>query len=148
MNVQTYGINHVALEVTDIAGAVNFYTDVFGLKLRHQDEDHAFLYVGQHQFLALTRVEKMPPNHDGHFGLIVRDRDQLEAVRQKVSRDYGLSLIEGFDCDFRDPFGNRIQVADLHDESLVWLLPYQEVQRAGVVFSDAAIPDAPSNWQP
>jgi hypothetical protein len=41
-------------------------------------------------------------------------------------------LIPGFRCDFRDPWGNRIQVVDLHDESLVWLLPYREVQKAGV----------------
>jgi hypothetical protein len=26
-------------------------------------------------------------------------------------------------------------VGDLSDESLVWLLPYQEVQKAGIVFS-------------
>ncbi len=42
--------------------------------------------------------------------------------------------IEGFRCDFRDPWGNRIQVVDLHDESLIWLLPYREVQKAGVAF--------------
>jgi len=27
-------------------------------------------------------------------------------------------------------------VVDLHDESLVWLLPYQEVQQAGIKFSE------------
>jgi hypothetical protein len=40
-----------------------------------------------------------------------------------------------FRCDFRDPWGNRIQVGDLSDESLVWLLPYQEVQKAGITFT-------------
>ena len=29
----------------------------------------------------------------------------------------------------------RIQVVDIHDESLVWLLPYREVQKVGVSFS-------------
>jgi len=28
-------------------------------------------------------------------------------------------------------------VVDLHDESLVWLLPYQEVQKTGVRFDVA-----------
>jgi len=46
-------------------------------------------------------------------------------------------LIPGFRCDFFDPFGNRVQVVDLPDESLVWLLPYQEVQTAGIVFTGA-----------
>lgn len=144
-SVQTYGCNHVALEVTDIAQAVRFYTDVFGLRVRHQDTDHAFLYLGEHQFLALARVEAMPPAHDGHFGLIVRDEAQVQEVRRRVRDDYGLELIEGFRCDFRDPFGNRVQVADLHDESLVWLLPYRECQKAAVVFSDEA--DQGDGWQ-
>ena len=64
----------------------------------------------------------------------MRDSTQLEEVREKLTKKYGLELIEGFRCDFRDPFGNRIQVVDLHDESLVWLLPYQEVQKAGIKF--------------
>ncbi|MYA28539.1 MAG: VOC family protein, partial [Nitrospira sp. SB0666_bin_27] len=29
----------------------------------------------------------------------------------------------------------RVQVVDIHDESLVWLLPYREVQDTGVTFS-------------
>ncbi len=32
------------------------------------------------------------------------------------------------------PFSNWVQVVDLHDESLVWLLPYGEVQKAGIKF--------------
>lgn len=65
---------------------------------------------------------------------MVRDEEQIKTVRDKISKKYGLALIPGFRCDFHDPFGNRIQVVDLHDESLVWLLPYQEVQEAGIKF--------------
>src|SRR6266436_4519621 len=45
-----------------------------------------------------------------------------------------LNLEPRFRCDFRDPWGNRIQVVDLHDESLIWLLPYAEVQKVGIKF--------------
>jgi len=145
MPVKTYGCNHVALEVTDIGQAVRFYTDVFNLKIRHQDANHAFLYLGEHQFLALKRVDEMPKLHDGHFGVIVRDDAQVEEVRSKVTGQYGLSLDPDFRCDFRDPFGNRIQVGDLHDESLIWLLPYLETQKADIVFSDEA--DRGDGWQ-
>jgi len=55
-------------------------------------------------------------------------------VRQKLTKKYKLKMQPGFRCDFRDPWGNRIQVGDLSDESLVWLLPYQEVQKAGITF--------------
>jgi hypothetical protein len=54
---------------------------------------------------------------------------------QKLTKRYGIKLIPPFHCDFRDPWGNRIQVVDLHDESLVWLLPYREVQKAGIKFA-------------
>ena len=60
---------------------------------------------------------------------------QVNEVRDKLINKYGLTLEPPFRCDFRDPWGNRIQVGDLHDESLVWMLPYREVQETGIQFS-------------
>ena len=135
MSVQTYGINHIAIEVTNIAKAVAFYSDVFNLEKKDEGEGDAFFQVGEHQFLAMFEVESMKPDRTRHFGVIVRDEAQIAEVRQKVEHKYGLTLLRGFRCDFHDPFGNRIQVVDLHDESIVWMLPYREVQTAGIVFS-------------
>lgn len=135
MSVGVYGINHVAIEVDDVAKAVAFYQDVFQLEKMEEGEGDAFFKIGAHQFLAIFEVKKLQPDRTRHFGLIVRDEAQLEEVRKKLTEKYGLQLIPGFRCDFHDPFGNRIQVVDLHDESLVWLLPYQEVQQAGIKFS-------------
>ncbi|MGH7252629.1 MAG: VOC family protein, partial [Nitrospiraceae bacterium] len=92
--------------------------------------------LGEHQFMAIFEVERLQPDRVKHFGLIVRDEKQVREVRKKIIKKYGLQPIPGFRCDFRDPWGNRIQVGDLHDESLVWLLPYQEVQKAGVTFAE------------
>jgi hypothetical protein len=105
------------------------------LSHRSEGEGDAFFKLGDHQFLAMFKVEEMKPDRMRHFGIMVRDEGQLAEVREKITKKYGLKLIPGFRCDFRDPFGNRIQVVDLHDESLVWLLPYQEVQKAGIKFS-------------
>lgn len=85
---------------------------------------------------AIFKVVALQPDKMRHFSLKVRDEKQLTEVREKITRKYGLKLIPGFCCDFGDPFGNRIQVVHLHDESLVWLLPYQEVQKAGIRFGD------------
>lgn len=137
MSIQVYGCNHVAIEVGDIEKAVAFYRDVFGLEKLDEGEGDAFFKLGEHQFLAMFECEDMKPdltsNH--HFGIMVRDETQLAEVRDKLTGKYGLKLIKGFRCDFRDPWGNRIQVVDLHDESLIWLLPYREVQKAGVKFA-------------
>lgn len=135
MSVHVYGINHIALEVDDIEKAVAFYQDVFQLEKLDEGEGDAFFKIGEHQFLALFQVEKVQPDRMKHFGLMVRDESQLEEVRKKLTKKYGIKLIPPFRCDFRDPFGNRIQVVDLHDESLVWLLPYREVQKTGIRFS-------------
>jgi len=135
MSVQVYGCNHVAINVGDIKKAVEFYTDVFNLEKLDRGEGDAFFKLGEHQFLAMFEVKDMPRDEsDHHFGIMVRDETQLAEVRDKITKKYGLKLYPHFRCDFRDPWGNRIQVVDLHDESLIWLLPYREVQKAGVKF--------------
>ena len=136
MSVQVYGCNHVAIEVDDVDKAVAFYQDVFNLQKLDEGEGDAFFKLGEHQFLAMFEVEQVKPDGMRHFGLMVRDEAQLAEVREKITKKYGLKLIPGFRCDFHDPFGNRIQVVDLHDESLVWVLPYQEVQKAGIKFTN------------
>ena len=134
MSVQVYGINHVAIEVTDIDQAVAFYQDIFGLQKLDEGEGDAFFKIGEHQFLAMFEVKEMKPDRVRHFGMMVRDDEQIAEIRDKLINKYGIHPVPPFRCDFKDPFGNRIQVVDLHDESLVWLLPYQEIQKAGIKF--------------
>ena len=134
MSVRVYGCNHIAIEVDDIDKATAFYQDVFNLEKLDRGEGDAFFKLGEHQFLAMFCVNELKPDSMRHFGLIVRDEDQLNEVREKLVSKYGIKLIPGFRCDFRDPFGNRIQVVDLHDESIVWMLPYAEVQQLGLAF--------------
>ena len=136
MSVQVYGCNHVAIEVGDIKKAVAFYQDVFGLEKLDEGEGDAFFKLGEHQFLAMFERKNMSAEASNrHFGIMVRDANQVAEVRDKLTKKYNLKLIPPFRCDFRDPWGNRIQVVDLHDESLIWLLPYREVQKAGLSFS-------------
>jgi hypothetical protein len=75
---------------------------------------------------------------------MVRDDNQIKELRKNLINKYKLRLVPGFRCDFRDPWGNRIQVGDLSDESLVWLLPYQEVQKAGITFTSKPRKEKPS----
>jgi catechol 2,3-dioxygenase-like lactoylglutathione lyase family enzyme len=134
--VKVYGCNHVAIEVDDIEKAVAFYKDVFNLEQMDGGEGDAFFKLGEHQFLAIFEIEKTQPVNVRHFGIMVRDEEQLEEVHEKLTKKYRIKLLPRFRCDFRDPWGNRIQVVDLHDESLIWLLPYREVQKAGIKFAE------------
>lgn len=136
MAVQVYGANHVVIEVDDAEKAVEFYSNVFNLEMLRGGEGAAWCKLGEHQFMAIFEVQELRPDRMKHFGIMVRDEGQVQEVRKKVTTTYGLPVEKGFGCDFRDPWGNRIQVVDLHDESLVWLLPYAEVQKVGIKFSD------------
>jgi catechol 2,3-dioxygenase-like lactoylglutathione lyase family enzyme len=82
MSVRVYGINHIAIEVTDIEEAVAFYQDVFGLEKLDEGEGDAFFKVGEHQFLAIFEVDEMRPDRVRHFGLMVRDESQIAEVRE------------------------------------------------------------------
>jgi catechol 2,3-dioxygenase-like lactoylglutathione lyase family enzyme len=139
MAVHVYGCNHIAIEVDDVDKAVAFYQDVFNLEKLDGGEGDAFFKLGEHQFLAMFEVDRVQRSRVRHFGLMVRDNDQITEIREKLASKYGIELIPPFRCDFYDPFGNRVQVVDLHDESLVWLLPYQEVQKAGLEFRREAV---------
>ncbi len=135
MDVQVYGCNHIVIEVDDARKAVEFYSDVFNLTMLRGGEGAAWCQLGAHQFMAIFEVDTLQPDRAKHFGLMVRDEAQIHAVRDKLINKYHLTMEPNFRCDFRDPWGNRIQVGDLSDESLVWLLPYQEVQKAGIRFA-------------
>jgi len=134
MAVQVYGCNHVVIEVDDAQKAVEFYSDVFNLEMLRGGEGAAWCKLGEHQFLAIFEVENPQPDRMKHFGLMVRDEAQINEAREKLINKYGLKMEPNYRCDFRDPWGNRIQVGALHDESLVWLLPYREVQDTGIRF--------------
>lgn len=104
------GINHVALEVGNIEAALKFYGDFFHFNLRGQSKGMAFIDMGD-QFLALAETEQQTPDHHRHFGLVVDDRSGL---REKLLKK-NIELIPGMGLNFRDPWGNFIQVVEYGD---------------------------------
>ena len=99
------GFNHVALEVGDIEEALAFYGRLFSFELRGKSADMAFIDLGD-QFLALQKGRVQSPDNGRHFGLVVDDK---EAVRPALTRA-GVEMLPGRFLDFRDPWGNRIEI--------------------------------------
>src|SRR5438046_9019635 len=112
MSVQVYGCNHVAIEVDDIKEAVAFYKDVFNLEQLDRGEGDAFFKLGEHQFLAIFEVKKLHPGGMRHFGIMVRDEQQLAEVRKKINGKYKLRLQPTFRCGFYDSRVSQNQVND------------------------------------
>jgi lactoylglutathione lyase len=58
----------------------------------------------------LAQGRTQPPDEHRHFGLVVDDK---EAVRSRL-KELGVPVL-GRGLDFRDPWGNLIQVVDYRD---------------------------------
>ena len=104
------GINHVALEVGDLEEALSFYGRIFEIELRGRAPGMAFIDIGD-QFIALSEGRSQPPDHARHFGLVVDDKEAARAALQEA----GAEISGGRGLNFRDPWGNLVQVVEYAD---------------------------------
>ena len=104
------GINHVALEVGDLEEAVAFYSGLFEIARVDREPWMAFLDMGD-QFIALSSGRSAGPDAARHFGLVVDDK---EAVRAALA-EAGIETVGSHGLNFRDPWGNLLQVVDYRD---------------------------------
>ena len=99
------GINHVALEVGNIAEALAFYGRILNFTITSQSENAAFIYFGE-QFINFARGRTQAPDEKRHFGIAVDDK---ELVRDTLIQ-MGVALLGGRFLDFLDPWGNRVEI--------------------------------------
>jgi catechol 2,3-dioxygenase-like lactoylglutathione lyase family enzyme len=101
------GINHIALEVGNIAEAIDFYSGFLDFEIESQNERAAFIYFGD-QFINFTLGRSQGPDKDRHFGIAVDDKD---LVRQTLE-DMGVTFLHSSKkfLDFLDPWGNRVEI--------------------------------------
>lgn len=112
--VQPLGIHHVAINVTDAARSIGFYTEVLGGRLRDDRPDFgipgAWIDLGAQQ---LHLIELPLPSEAGqHLAVLVED---LQAVVVEL-RDRGVEIddavVVGADLQtfVRDPDGNLVEL--------------------------------------
>jgi lactoylglutathione lyase len=99
------GLNHIALEVGNIEEALAFYGRLFRFELRGKSDSMAFIDLGD-QFIALQKGRKQPADDGRHFGLVVEDKE----TARKALKAAGVTPLDGPFLDFRDPWGNRIEI--------------------------------------
>jgi lactoylglutathione lyase len=104
------GINHVALEVDDVDEALAFYGQFFEIRLRGYVKGMAFVDMGD-QFLAISEGRDQGPDDGRHFGLVVDDKEAVRAALEAAD----VEVEPGRRLDFRDPWGNRVEIVDYRD---------------------------------
>ena len=111
MPARLVGINHVALEVGDVDEALAWYGALFAFELRGRVGDRmAFVDLGD-QFLAFSAGREQPADDERHVGLVVDDKQAVRAALDTA----GVPVLPGRGVDFRDPWGNRVEVVQ-YDE--------------------------------
>ena len=105
------GINHVALEVGDVDEALAWYARLVDFEVRGRvGTSMVFLDLGD-QFLALSAGRRQPADDERHFGLVVDDPQAMRAALE----EQGIERLPGRGLNFRDPWGNRIEVVGYED---------------------------------
>jgi lactoylglutathione lyase len=104
---QAQGLNHIALDVTDVVRSREFYGKHLGLHLIRGDDRAAFLGADRDFFLTLFRAERPGLNH---YCYTIEKYDADE-VMQRLA-DAGLRpRREGDRVYFPDPDGLTVQLA-------------------------------------
>ena len=103
------GINHVAIEVSNIDEALAWYAQIFDFTLRGKGERNAFIDMGD-QFVNMTLVPDYGANGEEkrHIGFVVDDRSRIIELAKAV----GARFVDGPFLDFLDPWGNRLEIIE------------------------------------
>ena len=103
------GINHVAIEVSNIDEALAWYAQIFDFTLRGKGERNAFIDMGD-QFINLTLVANYAASGEEkrHIGFVVDDRSRIVELVKAT----GARFVEGPFLDFLDPWGNRLEIIE------------------------------------
>jgi glyoxylase I family protein len=119
--VEPVGVDHVAINVPDVPGAIAFYTETLGLAQNHTRPDFGFpgawLDTANGQQVHLIEAE-VPKNVGQHFALVFDDLGaavtELRARGLRVSDPIPVGTTGRQQAFTTDPYGNGIE---LHQRS-------------------------------
>lgn len=102
-------IDHVSMQVTDLARSIDFYQSVFGLTILNQDEANEIVRMGSTRVIVSLH-HKPPTGIVDHYAIAVEGFDRESAT--KALTDRGLTPEQNLDYGFhvRDPEGIPVQI--------------------------------------
>lgn len=102
-------IDHVSVQVTDMARSVEFYEKVFGLRILNEDRENEIVRMGVTRIIVSLH-RKPPVGIVDHYSIAIDDFDR-ETVTAELAK-LGLTAEENLDYGFfvRDPEGVPVQI--------------------------------------
>ena len=120
-------MNHVGINVANVAEAVNYYTQKMGYReaFRVNDEKGqprlVYMQISKNTFLELNPVTAQRPAGFSHYGLVVENAAQAVArfrSRGLTVSDTNISDTKAILANITDPYMGRIELTELPPESL------------------------------
>ena len=102
-------IDHISIQVTDMARSVEFYEKIFGLKILNEDKANEIVRMGVTKIIVSLH-RKAPVGIVDHFAIAI-DGFNRDAVTAELAK-HGLKAEENLDYGFfvRDPEGMPVQI--------------------------------------
>jgi len=120
-------MNHVGINVPDIAEAIKYYTEKMGYKeaFRANNPDGTprlvYMQISKTTFLELQKATSERPAGFTHYGLHVEDAKAAVAMfrrRGAMVSDTTVSDTKAILANITDPYMGRVELAELTPESL------------------------------
>lgn len=113
--IQTSGVDHIVLHVSDVARSKRFYTDILGMTAYREDDGQVFLHAGEQGVALFKKPDGAPlsPGNDlNHLALNVA-AGTYETLKAELE-NHGVAVTGRPGQDrciyFRDPDGHRLQL--------------------------------------
>ena len=102
-------IDHISIQVTDMARSIQFYERIFGLKILSEDQDNEIVRMGVTRIIVSLH-RKPPVGIVDHFAIAIDGFDR-DAVTAELAK-HGLEAQQNLDYGFyvRDPEGIPVQI--------------------------------------
>lgn len=104
-------IDHISVQVEDLAPSIEFYQTIFGLSILNQDEPNKIVRMGPVGGRVIVSLhEKGPTGIVDHYAIAIRDFDQSQVTTALAA--HGLEAQQNLDYGFyvRDPAGIPVQI--------------------------------------
>jgi catechol 2,3-dioxygenase-like lactoylglutathione lyase family enzyme len=102
-------IDHISIQVTDLARAVAFYEKIFGLTILSEDKPNEIARLGAGKIIVSLH-HKSPTALVDHFAIGVENFNKENVTRQL--KELGVTPEENLDAGFhiKDPEGMNVQI--------------------------------------